>query len=209
MPLIDQAIALVQAWFGGNECGNGTADVLYGYVNPSAKLPISFPCRLQDNPSHLNFRSERGRVLYGEDVYVGYRYFDKVDVRLGFAFVHRLSYTTFYRSDVHIDTVPEPAHYAESGEPITASVAGAEVVQLWVIAPQTDVNRPVRELKGFRKVFLQPGETQTVRLDVEKKFATSWWDEERSKWISEKGIYQVVARRSWQCYHQHHSTGNL
>lgn len=136
MPWIDQAIALVQAWFGGNECGNGTADVLYGYVNPSAKLPISFPCRLQDNPSHLNFRSERGRVLYGEDVYVGYRYFDKVDVRLGFAFVHRLSYTTFYRSDVHIDTVPELAHYAESGEPITASVAGAEVVQLWSLLPR-------------------------------------------------------------------------
>ncbi|CAG8258578.1 unnamed protein product [Penicillium nalgiovense] len=200
MPWADKAKALVQAWFGGNECGNGIADVLYGDVNPSAKLPITFPRRLQDNPSYLNFRSERGRVLYGEDIYVGYRYFEKSDVAPGFAFGHGLSYTSFSRSDLRIDTVPEQTKYTESGEPVTASVtvsntgsvAGAEIVQLWIVPPKTDVGRPVRELKAFQKVFLQPGETKTVQLVVEKKLATSWWDEEREQWISEKGTYQVL-----------------
>ncbi|KAJ5251574.1 hypothetical protein N7489_001984 [Penicillium chrysogenum] len=200
MPWADNAKALVQAWFGGNECGSGIADVLYGDVNPSAKLPITFPRRLQDNPSYLNFRSERGRVLYGEDIYVGYRYFEKSDVAPGFAFGHGLSYTSFSRSDLRIDTVPEQTKYTESGEPVTASVtvsntgsvAGAEIVQLWIVPPKTDVGRPVRELKAFQKVFLQPGETKTVQLVVEKKLATSWWDEEREQWISEKGTYQVL-----------------
>ena len=200
MPWAKDARALVQAWFGGNECGNGIADVLYGDVNPSAKLPITFPRRLQDNPSYVNFRSERGRVLYGEDIYVGYRYFEKSDVAPAFPFGHGLSYTTFERSDLRINTVPEQAAFAESGEPITASVtvtntgsiAGAEIVQLWVVPPTTDVNRPVRELKAFQKVFLQPGESKTVQLVVEKKLATSWWDEQREKWISEKGRYEVL-----------------
>ncbi|KAJ5836775.1 Glycoside hydrolase superfamily [Penicillium robsamsonii] len=200
MPWADKAKALVQAWFGGNECGNGIADVLYGDVNPSAKLPITFPRRLQDNPSYLNFRSERGRVLYGEDIYVGYRYFEKSDVAPGFAFGHGLSYTSFARSDLSIETVPEQSKYTESGEPVTASVtvsntgsvAGAEIVQLWIVPPKTDVGRPVRELKAFQKVFLQPGETKTVQLVVEKKLATSWWDEEREQWISEKGTYKVL-----------------
>jgi beta-glucosidase len=199
MPWANQARALVQAWFGGNECGNGIADVLYGDVNPSAKLPITFPRRLQDNPSYVNFRSERGRVLYGEDIYVGYRFFEKSDVAPAFPFGHGLSYTTFTRSDLQISTVPEQAKYADSGEPITAtvtvtntgSIAGAEIVQLWVVPPKTDVNRALRELKAFKKVFLQPGESKTVELVVEKKIATSWWDEQREQWISEKGHYKV------------------
>ncbi|KAJ5526056.1 hypothetical protein N7494_012706 [Penicillium frequentans] len=200
MPWVNDARAVVQAWFGGNECGNGIADVLYGDVNPSAKLPVTFPRRLQDNPSYVNFRSERGRVLYGEDIYVGYRYFEKSDLAPAFPFGHGLSYTTFTRSDLNIQTVPEEAKYSESGETITAavtvtntgSIAGAEVVQLWVVPPKTDVNRPVRELKAFQKVFLQPGESKTVQLTVEKKLATSWWDEQREQWISEKGEYEVL-----------------
>ncbi|KAJ5914621.1 hypothetical protein N7504_003504 [Penicillium tannophilum] len=200
MPWVNDARAVVQAWFGGNECGNGIADVLYGDVNPSAKLPVTFPRRLQDNPSYVNFRSERGRVLYGEDIYVGYRYFEKSDLAPAFPFGHGLSYTTFTRSDLSIQTIPEEAKYSESGELITAavtvtntgSIAGAEVVQLWVVPPKTDVNRPVRELKAFQKVFLQPGESKTVQLTVEKKLATSWWDEQREQWISEKGEYEIL-----------------
>src|SRR6201995_1765330 len=80
MPWIESANAVVQAWYGGNETGNGIADVLFGHVNPGGKLPLSWPRRLEDNPTYLNFGSVRGRVLYGEDVYVGYRYYDKVNV---------------------------------------------------------------------------------------------------------------------------------
>ncbi|KNG82838.1 beta-glucosidase J [Aspergillus nomiae NRRL 13137] len=200
MPWANKTKALLHAWFGGNECGNGIADVLYGDVNPSGKLPITFPVRLQDNPSYVNFRSERGRVLYGEDVYVGYRYYEKTDLAPLFPFGHGLSYTTFTRSDLTLTTTPEKAQYEESGEPITATVtvtntgkvAGAEIVQLWVAPPATEVNRPVRELKGFTKVFLQPGEQKKVEIVVEKKLATSWFDEMRNKWASEKGEYEVL-----------------
>lgn len=199
MPWANDTNALVQAWFGGNECGNGIADVLYGDVNPSGKLPLSFPVRLQDNPSYLNFRSERGRVLYGEDVYVGYRYYERAQVAPQFAFGHGLSYTSFARSNLALESAPEKPKL-EDGEPITASVtvantgkvAGAETVQLWVVPPPTGVNRPVRELKGFQKVFLQPGEQKKVQIAVEKKLATSWWDEQREAWASEKGVYEVV-----------------
>ncbi|KAJ5151346.1 uncharacterized protein N7482_010598 [Penicillium canariense] len=176
MPWAKDARAIVQAWFGGNECGNGLADVLYGDVNPSAKLPITFPRRLQDNPSYVNFRCERGRVLYGEDIYVGYRFFEKSDVVPAFPFGHGLSYTTFTRSDLQVSTVLERSRYTESALDHP---------------PSTDVNRPPRELKAFQKVFLQPGESKTVQLVVEKKIATSWWDEQRGQWISEKGRYQV------------------
>lgn len=199
MPWANDANALLQAWFGGNECGNGIADVLYGDVNPSAKLPLSFPVRIQDNPSYLNFRSERGRVLYGEDIYVGYRYYERADVAPRFSFGHGLSYTTFSRSNLTLESSPETPKL-EDGETITATVtvsntgkvAGAEIVQLWVVPPKTSVNRPVRELKGFQKVSLNPGEQKKVQIVVQKKLATSWWDELRGAWASEKGVYEVL-----------------
>ncbi|KAL4819411.1 glycoside hydrolase superfamily [Aspergillus spinulosporus] len=198
MPWASKAKALLQAWFGGNECGNGIADVLYGNVNPSGKLPLTFPVRLQDNPSYLNFRSERGRVLYGEDIYVGYRYYEKVQLSPLFPFGHGLSYTTFTREKLELNTSPEKDKL-QDGEPITARVTvtntgkvpGAEIVQLWVVPPPTEVNRPVRELKGFAKVHLEPGESKDVEIVVEKKLATSWWDEKREAWASEKGVYGV------------------
>lgn len=159
---------------------------------------MTFPVRLQDNPSYLNFRSERGRVLYGEDIYVGYRYYEKVQLSPLFPFGHGLSYTTFTREKLELNTSPEKDKL-QDGEPITARVTvtntgkvpGAEIVQLWVVPPPTEVNRPVRELKGFAKVHLEPGESKDVEIVVEKKLATSWWDEKREAWASEKGVYGV------------------
>lgn len=200
MPWIDKANVLAQAWYGGNEAGNGIADVLYGDVNPSGKLPLSFPVRLQDNPSYLNFRSERGRVLYGEDIYVGYRYYEKTQVRPLFPFGHGLSYTTFSHSGLTLSSSPEQPTLDDS-ETITASltvtntgsVAGAETVQLWVVPPATaSVSRPVRELKGFKKVFLEAGEQKIIEIVVPKKLATSFWDEIRQSWVSEQGEYEVL-----------------
>ncbi|PGH11907.1 hypothetical protein AJ79_04599 [Helicocarpus griseus UAMH5409] len=194
MPWANDAQALLQAWYGGNEAGNGIADVLFGDVNPSGKLPLSFPIRLQDNPSYLNFRSERGRALYGEDVYVGYRYYDKTQTPVLFPFGHGLSYTTFSRSGLQI---------ASDGDKLTVSVtvkntgdrAGSEVVQLYVTpAPTNSINRPPRELKGFQKVHLGPGQSAEVKIEVDKKEATSFWDEIRGAWISEKGVYGVLVQ---------------
>lgn len=200
MPWADKANVLAQAWFGGNELGNGIADVLYGNVNPSGKLPLSFPVRLEDNPAYINFGSDRGRVLYGEDVYVGYRYYEKKKVKPLFPFGHGLSYTVFERSGLTLESSPEQPTL-EDGETITAtltvtnkgSVAGAEVVQLWVRPPLTSsIQRPLRELKGFTKVFLEPGASEKVSIVVEKKLATSYWDEIRQSWASESGEYEVL-----------------
>jgi beta-glucosidase len=86
MPWIDSVKAVVQAWYGGNETGNGISDILFGDINPGGKLPLSWPRRVEDNPTYFNFGSVRGRVLYGEDIYVGYRYFDKVKLNPLFSF---------------------------------------------------------------------------------------------------------------------------
>ncbi|KAH8881964.1 glycoside hydrolase [Thozetella sp. PMI_491] len=112
MPWVDQAGALLQAWFGGNQCGNGIADVLFGVVNPAAKLPLTMPRRLADNPSALNFRSDNGRVLYSEDVYVGYRWYDALDVAPLFPFGHGLSYTHFELSGLTV--TPKTESVADS-----------------------------------------------------------------------------------------------
>lgn len=192
MPWINSAPALLQAWYGGNETGNGIADILYGDVNPSGKLPLTFPVRLEDNPSYLNFRSERGRVLYGEDIYVGYRYYEKSKKPALFPFGHGLSYTTFSRTKLCVTSFAETITASVTVKN-TGSVAGAETVQLWIIPPKTtEVNRPVRELKGFKKVFLEAGEERRVEIVVDQKLATSWWDEQREAWVSESGEYGVT-----------------
>ncbi|KAL2857593.1 putative beta-glucosidase J [Aspergillus pseudodeflectus] len=197
MPWADDAKALLQAWYGGSEGGNGIADVLFGDVNPSAKLPLTFPRHISHNPAYLSYRSERGRVLYSEDVYVGYRHYDTVGQKPLFRFGHGLSYTTFRLSDVDLQEIsPNAANIKEEAIRVSVSVSntgprsGAEVVQVYVCPPETStVGRPVRELKGFIKVLLQPGETKQVEIVVPKGLATSFWDEARSAWCSEAGTY--------------------
>ncbi|KAL3433455.1 glycoside hydrolase superfamily [Aspergillus tetrazonus] len=199
MPWADQAKALLQAWYGGSEGGNGIADVLFGDVNPSAKLPLTFPRDIAHNPSYLSYRSERGRVLYSEDVYVGYRYYDKVKQAPLFRFGHGLSYTTFQLSGLDVqETAPQASDIRESSISVRAWVtntgprAGAEVVQIYVRPPTTaSVGRPVRELKGYEKTMLHPGETKEISVTVPMGLATSFWDEGRSAWLSEKGIYAI------------------
>lgn len=197
MPWVDKACALVQAWYGGNETGNAIADVLFGDVNPSGKLSLSFPHRLEDNPAFLNYRSERGRVLYGEDVYVGYRFYDKVKRPALFPFGHGLSYTTFDLSDLNVSvttsTISVRVNVSNSG-----SRAGAEVVQVYVRAQAPSINRPPKELKGFKKVFLEAEETREVQVEMEKKYAISFWDEGRAAWIVEEGDYGVLVGTSSQ-----------
>lgn len=195
MPWADEVPAIVQAWYGGNECGNAIADILVGDVNPSGKLPISFPIRNQDNPAFLNFRSEGGRVLYGEDVYVGYRFYDTVDRDVAFPFGHGLSYTTFLMSDLLVEkrgeTLDISLRIRNSGQR-----SGAETVQLYVKQAMPSIRRPLKELKGFRKVFLETGADTSLKISVSTKYATSYWDETRSMWVSEKDTYTVYVGTS-------------
>ncbi|KKF94932.1 putative beta-glucosidase I [Ceratocystis platani] len=195
MPWIASVKAVVQAWYGGNETGNVIADVLFGDANPSGKLPLSWPIRGQDNPAFLNIRCEAGRTLYGEDVYVGYRYYEFAERQVLFPFGHGLSYTTFKLSDMEV---------AEAGGVLTVTVTvsntgkkpGSETIQTYVKPPPTKVTRPIKELKGFAKVRLDAGETKRITITAQTKYATSYWCEERRKFAAEKGRYEVVVDTS-------------
>ncbi|KAB5554891.1 glycosyl hydrolase family 3 N terminal domain-containing protein [Coniochaeta sp. 2T2.1] len=192
MPWINDVAAVVQAWYGGNETGNVIADVLFGDVNPSGKLSLSFPKRVQDNPAFLNFRAEGGRTVYGEDVYVGYRYYEFAEVDVLFPFGHGLSYTTFEFEGLEVSENDGKVEVSVTVKN-TGDVKGAEVVQVYVAPKQAaKVNRPRKELKGFTKVELAPGESKRVTVEIETKYAASYWDEERSKWCAEKGEYEVI-----------------
>ncbi|KAN0113084.1 glycoside hydrolase family 3 protein [Hyaloscypha variabilis] len=191
MPWISSVKGLVHAWYGGNETGNAIADVLFGTVNPSAKLPLSFPKRLQDNPAFLNYRTERGRALYGEDVYIGYRYYEQLELPVLFPFGHGLSYTTFSFSDLKVEKTDKELKVIVKISN-TGSVAGAEVAEVYISQKNPSIRRPKKELKGFKKVFLEKGESKVVEVVIETKYATSFWDEIRNAWVSEKDTYEVI-----------------
>ncbi|KAJ4138466.1 hypothetical protein NW768_002300 [Fusarium equiseti] len=198
MPWIDNAAAVCHAWYGGNETGNAIADVLFGDVNPSGKLPLTIPRRLQDNPTYFNFRCEGGRVLYGEDVYVGYRYYEKINSKPLFPFGHGLSYSTFELRDLHVEANNSKVEVVLQVTN-TGSRAGSQVVQVYVAPPSTaSIGRPVKELKAFRKIHLEAHESAEVSIEFDKVLSTSFWDEARNKWCSEAGEYKVMIGTSSQ-----------
>ena len=199
MPWFGTASSVVQAWYGGNETGNAIADVLFGDVNPSGKLPLSFPVRNEDNPAFLNYRSERNRAVYGEDVYIGYRFYEKTKKEVLVPFGFGLSYTSFDLSNLKISTNDAEADSNTAEILVTLDVKntgsrdGAQVVQVYVSQDKPSINRPVKELKGFTKVHVKRGETVKAKVSISRKYATSFWDEARDAWVEEKGVYRVHA----------------
>ncbi|KAG7050702.1 beta-glucosidase [Colletotrichum scovillei] len=222
MPWIDQAGAVLHAWFGGNESGNGIADVLFGEVNPAGKLPLTMPRRVQDNPAALSFRSDNGRCLYSEDVYVGYRWYDTLDIEPLFPFGHGLSYTTFEVTDLEVsDASAQTNGHANGNNTITVqeadsltvrvkvantgSRAGSEVVQVYVTpaarTPLTSttrdtITRPKKEMKGFTKVTLEAGASVTTEISLDVLRATSYWSEMEDCWRSDAGSYGILVGTS-------------
>jgi beta-glucosidase len=191
-PWIKDAKAVLQAWFGGNELGNAIADVLYGDVNPSGKLSLTFPKKLEDNPTFLNFKTERGRVLYGEDIFVGYRYYEKLQKQVAFPFGYGLSYTSFSFSDFKILVDEDDDNLLVTVKvKNTGSVEGKEVVQVYVAKTESDVVRPVKELKGFEKVSLNAGEEKVVDFVLSLKDSISFFDEWQQQWSVQTGEYSV------------------
>lgn len=208
MPWINSVSGLVQAWYGGNETGNAIADVLFGDVNPSAKCPLCFPISNKHNPAYLNFRTEFGRTIYGEDVYVGYRYYEMVDRAVLFPFGHGLSYTNFEFSHLKVRNDGQRVNVAVTVSN-TGSVKGKEVVQVYVApAFEPAVKRPVKELKAFKKVEVAPGAMEPVDLSFELKYGASFFDEARKKWCVEKGKYHVIVGNSSATNHST-LTGNF
>ncbi|OKL56237.1 hypothetical protein UA08_08539 [Talaromyces atroroseus] len=200
MPWLEQVPAIVQAWYGGNEAGNAIAEVLFGDVNPSGKLPLSFPLVKEDNPAFLNSRSEACRMWYGEDIYVGYRFYEKTRRALAFPFGHGLSFSDFSIKDLCLseseDTEEDVALTVTACVENRSAVDGHEVVQVDIRQLNPSLGRPVKKLEGFKKVFVRANSTQEVKISISKKRATSFWDERRDSWVSQKDTYEVLVGSS-------------
>ena len=193
------ARALVEAWLGGQAAGGAIADVLSGKVNPSGRLAETVPHRLEDNSSYLNFPGDSRVVRYGEGLFIGYRGYDATRTDVAFPFGFGLSYTTFALSDLNVATSGSVADGNLAAEVTvtvanTGPVAGAEVVQVYVRDVEASVARPVRELKGFAKVSLEPGESRQVTITLDQR-AFSFWSELLGTWVVEAGEFAVEVGR--------------
>ncbi|WWC69041.1 uncharacterized protein I206_102977 [Kwoniella pini CBS 10737] len=188
-PWIERASTVVQAFFGGNECGRGISDVLFGRTNPSGKLPISWAEKLEDYPSHKDFGHPINTV-YSEGINTGYRYFDRSNnPKSAFPFGHGLSYTSFEFSGLSIKSEKFGAKATFTITNI-GQVAGSEVAQLYIHDLAPAVERPDHELAGLKKVYLQPGESKQVTVSLDHK-AFSFYSVQEKSWIGRKGDYEV------------------
>lgn len=198
MPWESEAHTLLQAFYGGNELGNGLADVLFGKVNPSAKLALTFPQRLEDNPSYpsFGFRNQvYGKVLYNEGIFVGYRGYEINEIKPLFPFGYGISYTTFAYSDLQHSVDSEGIVSVSFAIKNTGQVAGREVAQIYISDPVSTLPRPVKELKGFTKVALSPGESKSVTVKLDSQ-ALCYFDEHKTRWVAEPGTFAVLVGAS-------------
>ena len=208
MPWVKNANAIVWGWYGGMEAGHAFADILTGDVNPSGKMPITLPVRLEDTaPIALNDYNAI-ESLYTEGVFIGYRWFEQQKITPIFPFGHGLSYSEFTFSNISMSTQNISQSQLDKNEPLTVDVtvtntgkvAGAEVVQLYLHDKEASVARPLKELKGFKKVFLQAGESKTVRLALNKR-DLSFWDVTTNNWKAESGNFEVMLGSSLSDIH--------
>ncbi len=198
MPWADEVPAILEAYLGGQAVGGAVADLLFGKASPCGKLAETFPLRLEDNPSYLNFPGDGDTVEYREGIYVGYRYYDKRGVNVRFPFGHGLTYTTFEYANLRLDKVQ-----MKDTETLTASVdvtntgrvAAKEIVQFYVSPAHAGISRPVKELRGFEKVYLEPGETKTVTVELPPR-AFAYYETAIADWFVEPGAYAVLAAAS-------------
>ena len=189
MPWVDKVDGVVESWFLGTQAGHAIADVLLGKVNPSGKLPFTFPVKLEDNAAHAlgAYSNDSDEVVYKEGIFVGYRWAEKQDIKPLFAFGHGLSYTTFEYGE---------ARCRKSGKGFKVSLdvtntgarEGKEIVQLYIGDHESALERPVKELKGFKKVALAPGETKTVTFEITTDML-KYYDPAQSGWVLEKGKF--------------------
>jgi beta-glucosidase len=198
MPWLGAVKAVLEGYLAGQAGAGGLADVLFGKVNPSGKLAETFPLQLQDVPASQNFPAGPKTVEYRESIYVGYRYFDTANQPVLFPFGHGLSYTSFAYSNLVVSN-----ERIQEGDPLTVSltvkntgsVAGAEVVQLYVADMKTTIFRPAKELKRFAKVFLQPGEEKQVEFELDAR-CFAYYNAQISDWHIESGVFEILAGAS-------------
>jgi beta-glucosidase len=197
---VDTVPAIVECWLGGQGAGGAIAEVLTGVAEPGGRLAETVPVRLSDVPSTLNFPGDSQHVRYGEGLFIGYRAHDRLGQEVTFPFGHGLSYTAFALSDLAV----RQSGRVEDGD-LAATVSltvtnignrlGSQVVQVYVSDNASSVVRPVRELKGFGKVHLGPGDSEQVSIDLDQR-AFSFWSERQRRWIVEAGDFTVFAGTS-------------
>jgi beta-glucosidase len=194
MPWLKRVPAMIQTWFAGQEFGNALMDLITGKANPSGKLPLTFPHRLEDTPAYTSYPGEFGKVQYGEGVFVGYRWYDTRDIEPLLPFGFGLSYTTFDISDLATDDADE-IFTVRCTVTNTGEKTGQETVQVYVRPIDKAVARPEKELKGFAKVNLKPGASKTLSIDLDSE-AFSHWDIDAAAWRSAKGRYEIIVGNS-------------
>ena len=195
MPWVKEIPSIVQNWYLGSEAGNALADILVGDVNPSGKLPFTFPVKLEDNAAHaMGEYPGAENQTYNESILVGYRWADTKNIKPLFSFGHGLSYTTFEYGKVTADK-----NQMKADENITFSVSikntgkrdGAEVIQLYIRDVESSLPRPYKELKGFEKVYLKAGESKIVKFTINKD-TLSFFDDKKHEWVAEKGEFEAI-----------------
>ena len=193
MPFKNKVKSILEMYLGGQAVGGAACDLIFGKVNPSGKLAETFPEKLSDNPSFISFPGEMDDVQYREGIFVGYRYYDHKQIEPLFPFGHGLSYTTFEYSDIKLssnainadDELTVSVKVTNSGK-----VEGKEVVQLYVTDKESSLIRPVKELKGFEKVSLKPGESKNVMFKLDKR-AFAFYSEAAHDWLVEEGDFII------------------
>ena len=198
MTFVNEVKGLVEGYLTGQAGGSAMASILYGEVNPSAKLAETFPIKLAHNPSHLNFPGELDKVEYKEGIFVGYRYYDKKKMDVLFPFGHGLSYTDFEYSDFKLsskeindtDKVTVTVKVKNTGD-----IYGKEIVQLYVSDVVSNVQRPIKELKGFEKVGLNPGEEKEVSFELDKR-SFAYYNVDIKDWYVESGDFEILIGKS-------------
>ena len=200
MPWVDRVPAIVQTWFLGSESGHAIAQLLFGEINPSGRLPFTFPVRLEDNSAHAlgQWPGDGVNVTYNEGIYVGYRWTDLKQIKALFPFGHGLSYTTFAYGEPKLSKTALGANGSLTLSVEVANTghrAGAEVVQLYIGDKESSLPRPPKELKGFRKVYLAPGEKQLVEFTVTPD-DLKFYDDTRQKWVAEPGDFTAYVAAS-------------
>jgi beta-glucosidase len=191
---IDDVAAVLEAWMMGQAGGGAIADILFGKENPSGKLAETFPIKLADTPAYINWPGEAGAVRYGEGLFIGYRYYEAKEIPVQFPFGHGLSYTDFVYSNPalsattfnDVDGLTMTVDVTNTGD-----VAGQETVQVYVHDRQSGLVRPEKELKGFSKVALQPGETKTVSIELDFR-AFAFYHPKYQRWITEDGEFDIL-----------------
>lgn len=200
---LEKTPVLLEAWYPGMEGGSALAAILFGDVNPSGKLPCTFPKGLSDSPAHAegapgDYPEADGTVTYAEGLLVGYRWFDTKGIEPQFPFGHGLSYTTFEFSNLKLAPGHDPSKPSLTvtfDVRNTGARPGGEVAQLYVRPKEPRLSRPDKELKGFRKIFLEPGETRAVSIPLEAE-AFAFYDPTQGQWVAEKGGFEILVGKS-------------